>query len=127
MPIERRPPLESKNPVTPTTACSLSSASDRRVVQVDLAPLEGLLQLGRQCVDVDLQPDPERRLWAQARPDAAVRGPGDRPMELQAVAPELLVAKGVEAEDLATLVDEPRRLRLHRLIAARRLRLLPGR
>jgi hypothetical protein len=100
---------------------------DRRVVQVDLAPLEGLLQLGRQGVDIDLQPDPERRLWAQAGPDAAIRSPGDRPMELQSVAPELLVAEGVEAEDLTTPVDEPRRLRLHRLIAAGRLWLLPGR
>src|SRR5215217_7046115 len=105
MPIERRRPLESKNPVTPTTACSLSSAR----------------------VTAGSSRSTARRPRAQAGPDAAVRGAGDRPMELQAVAPELLVAEGVEAEDLAALVDEPRHLRLHRLVAAGRLRLLLGR
>src|SRR5262249_26619429 len=78
----------------------------RRVVQVDLTPLELLAEASRQRVEVDLQADAECGGWTEARPDTAVLRAGDRLVEVQLAAPEILVAEGVEAEDLPSLLDQ---------------------
>jgi hypothetical protein len=48
----------------------------------------------------------ERRLRAHARPDAPVLRAGDRLVQLERAAPELLVAERVVAEDLTSLGEE---------------------
>src|SRR5262249_15025149 len=78
----------------------------RRVVEVDLPPLEQLAQRVRERVEVDLEPDGERGRGADPRTHAAVLGAGDRLVEVKLAAPEVLVAEGVEAEDLLPLLAE---------------------
>jgi RNA polymerase sigma factor (sigma-70 family) len=78
----------------------------RRVVQVDLTPLELLAKASRQRVDVDLQTDGERGSGAEAATDAAVLGAGDRLVQMELAAPEILVTECVVSEDLPSLVDE---------------------
>src|SRR5262249_25575970 len=78
----------------------------RRVVQVDLTPLELLAEPSRQRVEVDLQAEVECGGWTEAWPDTAVLCAGDRLVEVQLAAPEILVAERVEAKDLPSLPDE---------------------
>src|SRR5262245_23314808 len=78
----------------------------RRVVQGDLTALELLAEASRQRVEVDLQADGECGRWTEARPDTAVLCAGDRLVEMQLASPEILVAEGVEAKDLPSLLDE---------------------
>src|SRR5438046_650311 len=85
-----------------------------RIVEIDLAGLELLLQRRGEGVQVYLEPDREGGLGAHAGPHAAVLFAGDGPMQLQRPAPERLVAEGVEAEGpppfphhaLAVVVDD---------------------
>ena len=64
----RRLPFASKKPRTPTTELSLSSASVvAGLFEVHLALAQGRDDLGRQGIDVHLEPDRERRLRAHAR------------------------------------------------------------
>ena len=79
----------------------------RRAVEVDLAPPELRRAVGRQRVDVDLQAgDGERRLRADTGADAAEIGAFDRLVQLELAAPVVLVAEGVEAEDLLALLEQ---------------------
>ena len=90
----------------------------RRIVEIDLAPLEQLAQPARERVEVDLEPDAERHRRADTRTDAAVLRAGNCLVEVQLAAPEVLVAEGVEPEDLLSLLDELLRIGLDDLVEA---------
>ena len=107
MPTERSVPRRLKNPLTPTTAFSFSSASVVcRVVEVDLALLERVHERLGQSFDVHLEADGERRLRADAGAHAAVLLALDRLVELKLSAPVVLVTEGVEAEYLLALREQ---------------------
>src|SRR5262245_34226036 len=74
-----------------------------RIVQVDVASLELLEEGVRECVDIDLQSHGERGRRADAGADAAECRTLDGAVQLQASAPERLVAKRIEPERLASL------------------------
>ena len=97
----------------------------RRTVEIDLALLELRLDVPREGIDVDLQAgDGEGRLRADTRTDASEGGALDRLVQLEHAAPVVLVAEGVEAEDLLALLEQPdQRLRapLARLVDRLRL------
>jgi hypothetical protein len=78
----------------------------RRIVQVGLTAPELLAEPAGQCIDVDLQPDAECGRRAQTGSDTAVLRTGDRLVEMELAAPEILVAEGVVAKDLPPLADE---------------------
>ena len=97
----------------------------RRTVEVDLALLELRLEVPREGIDVDLQAgDGERRLRADTGADASEGGALDRLVQLELAAPVVLVAEGVEAEDLLALLEQPdQRLRAPLARRVDRLRL----
>ncbi len=75
--------------------------------------LELRLEIPREGIDVDLQAgDGEGRLRADTRTDASECGALDRPVQLEHAAPVVLVAEGVEAEDLLALLEQPDQLLL---------------
>ena len=79
----------------------------RRTVEVDLAALELRLEVPRERIDVDLQAgDGEGRLRADTGADASESGALDRLVQLELAAPVVLVAEGVEAEDLLALLEQ---------------------
>src|SRR4029077_16507461 len=73
--------------------------------------LQGLDEISGERVDVDFEPHGEGRLGAYAvqteirRGDAAERGAFDGFVQTEQVAPESLVAEGVETEGLPALAD----------------------
>src|SRR5690606_16225160 len=75
------------------------------IAQIDTSAPQGLHELRRERIDVDLQAQPEGRLRADARADAAVIASGDRLVQPQRAAPEIFVAEIVEAEDLAAALQ----------------------
>src|SRR3989449_9161975 len=90
-----------------------------RIVEVDLAGLELLLQRLGQRVRVYLEADRQRCLGADTATDAAVLLAGDRLVELERVAPERFIAEGVEAEDLSPFPHHARGIVLDHRIEAR--------
>ena len=64
---------------------------------------EGVLDHRGERIDVDLQPDGQRCLRAHAPANATELRSLDRLVELEGIAPEGFVAKGIEAEGAATL------------------------
>ena len=115
MPIDLTLPSGLVKAVTPTTAFNLSKRDRRRrIVEVDFARRDLLLQGIRQRVGVDLEPDGQRGLRRDAGADAAILLAGDGFVQLKRVAPEGLAPEGVVAEGLAALFK-------HRLRVARDL------
>jgi hypothetical protein len=93
---------------------------DRGIVEVDAAGLYrgGEIRGDRRCVD--LQPQRERLLWADAGADAAQCGPLDRLVQAEDTAPHRLVAERFEPEDLSPLKEELLRVFLSRIAARAR-------
>ena len=60
----------------------------------------------RHHVDVDFQPGSQRGRRTHAVADTAVTRSCNRLMQSQRVAPEALIAEGVEAKDLLTLTEQ---------------------
>jgi hypothetical protein len=79
---------------------------DRRrgIVEIHLSLLDLVHQGGRQRGGIDLQPDGQRRLWADPRADTAELGSRNRAMKLKRATPEFFAAERIEPERLATLV-----------------------
>jgi hypothetical protein len=76
---------------------------DRRIVEIHAPAQQCLLQLGRQRIDVDLEPNGKRRLRTDACTDATQARALDRVVQAQRRAPEILVAERVVAERMAAL------------------------
>ena len=76
-------------------------------VEIHLAVLEHGPDVPRERVDVDLQADSEGRPRADTGADASEGSPLDRLVQLEHAAPIVLVAEGVEAEDLLALLEQP--------------------
>ena len=107
MPTElRRRPLSSKNPRTPTTALSLSSAS----------VVAGLVRSTRPCFSIvrscggsastsTFRPSASAASGLSPSPTPPFARPGDGLVQTQGLAPEGFVAEGVVPED-APPVDE---------------------
>src|SRR5215831_19268803 len=79
---------------------------DGRVVEIHGALTQLLPQRLRERVEVHLETDRERGLRADAAADAAEAAALDGLVQLERVAPERLVAEGVEAEGVAPGGDQ---------------------
>src|SRR6185312_12216955 len=82
----------------------------RRVFQVDAPAFERRNQVIGKRVGIDLEADGERRAGAHARADATETLAGDGFVQLEGAAPEVLVAEGIEAEDLAAALQHVARV-----------------
>src|SRR5262249_11770260 len=82
----------------------------RRVIEIDATADDVLAQVLRQGRRVHLEPDAERCGGTDAAADAAEARAFDGLMQLQCVAPEMLVAESVEAERLAAAREQIARM-----------------
>jgi len=78
---------------------------DRDIVQVDLAPFELMDDLLRERIDVHLQTHSQGLLGGEPCADSAKAFALDGLMQLQRIAPEFLIAKGIETENIPALAD----------------------
>ena len=110
--------------MTPTTELSWRVASVvAGSVQVDFSAAQSFaLERRGERVDVHLQAERERLGGASGRSHSTVGGAGDRGVQIERVAPEVLVAEGVAAERFPAPLD-----RLHRVLDERRIRSLRAR
>jgi len=79
----------------------------RRIVEVDASMPDGVQDVGRERLGVDLQPHGERRRRAHTRTDTAEFLPFDRPVQLERAAPEGLIAECVVPEDPLAFFQHP--------------------
>jgi len=78
---------------------------DRDIVQVNLAPFEPVDDLLRERIDVHLQTHSQGLLGGEPSADPAKAFALDGLMQLQRIAPEFLIAKGIETENIPALGD----------------------
>ena len=115
-PTVRSRPSFWKNPVTPTTALSLRSASVVFGSSRFSLPWRRSLRTDPGSASTSTL-RPAASAWlGEARADPSVGGAFDRLMELERVAPERLVAEGIEAEGLAALSELPEGVREDRRV-----------
>jgi hypothetical protein len=79
------------------------SRGGRGVLQIDHTPLQIPNERAGQGVAIHLEAQGERRYRAEARSDAPELSTGDRLVQPQAAAPEILITEGVKAEDVSAL------------------------
>jgi hypothetical protein len=75
-------------------------------VEIDLARFDRSGDFWRDRGRVDLEANGERGLRADAGPHAAVRRPLDRPVQLERVSPERLIAERLEPKHLLPLPEQ---------------------
>src|SRR5215831_13207605 len=73
---------------------------DGGIVEIDLPFFDLLHQVGRQCININLESNSKCGFRAYSWPHSPEFRSFNRLMKLDGVAPECLVTEGIEAEDL---------------------------